>query len=71
MTGYGLEGRANGRNVRLWQSEVDRWRRVASLGSAVRRRAAFDGSLTVFVAIDDQPAGAFLLEDPIRPDAPE
>jgi soluble P-type ATPase len=29
-----------------------------------------DGSLTVFVAVDDEPAGALLLVDPIRPDAP-
>jgi len=36
----------------------------------VRRRADLDGSLTVFAAIDDQPAGAFLLQDVIRPDAP-
>ena len=35
-----------------------------------RRRAALDGSLTVFVAVDGEPAGALLLEDPIRPDAP-
>ena len=36
----------------------------------VRRRASLDGSLTVFVAVDGEPAGAFLLEDVIRPDAP-
>jgi soluble P-type ATPase len=36
----------------------------------VRRRADLDGSLTVFAAVDGEPAGAFLLEDLIRPDAP-
>jgi len=36
----------------------------------VRRRADLDGSLTVFVAVDDEPAGVFLLDDAIRPDAP-
>jgi len=35
-----------------------------------RRRADLDGSLTVFVSVDDEPAGAFLLEDAIRPDSP-
>ena len=35
----------------------------------IRRRADLDGALTVFVAIDGQPAGAFLLDDPVRPDA--
>ena len=36
---------------------------------AVRRRSWLDGALTVFVAVDDKPAGALLLEDRIRPDA--
>ena len=35
-----------------------------------RRRAALDGSLTVFASVDGVPAGVFLLEDPVRPDAP-
>nr|WP_297425928.1 heavy metal translocating P-type ATPase [uncultured Actinotalea sp.] len=36
----------------------------------VRRRAALDGSLTVFVGVDGRAAGAVLLEDPVRADAP-
>ena len=36
---------------------------------AVRRRADRDAMLSVFVAIDGSPAGALLLDDPIRPDA--
>ncbi|EYR63575.1 ATPase P, partial [Actinotalea ferrariae CF5-4] len=36
----------------------------------VRRRAALDGSLTVFVGVDGRVAGAVLLEDPVRADAP-
>ena len=35
-----------------------------------RRRAALDGSMAVFVAVDGRPAGVLLLEDPVRPDAP-
>ena len=35
----------------------------------VRRRAALDGALTIFVEVDDAPVGALLLDDPIRPDA--
>ena len=35
----------------------------------IRRRADRDGKLSVFVAIDGRPAGALLLDDPIRPDA--
>ena len=37
--------------------------------ASIRRRADLDGALTVFVAIDDAPAGALLLDDPVRPDA--
>ena len=37
--------------------------------ASIRRRAELDGALTVFVAIDDEPAGAVLLDDPIRSDA--
>ena len=68
--GYGLEGTVGGHRVRLGKAtwivggEPPRWVRQ------VRRRADLDGSLTVFAAVDDGPAGAFLLDDPIRPDAP-
>ncbi|MEV4624340.1 heavy metal translocating P-type ATPase [Asanoa sp. NPDC049573] len=68
--GYGIEGFADGHAVRLGKAAwiVDGptpgWVRRA------RRRAALDGSLTVFVAIDGQPAGVILLTDPLRPDAP-
>jgi heavy metal translocating P-type ATPase len=36
---------------------------------AARRRARLDGALTVFVAVDGVPAGALILDDPLRPDA--
>ncbi len=68
--GYGLEGAVGSRAVRLGKSEwivpgaAPGWVRQA------RRRASLDGSLTVFAAIDGVPAGVFLLEDPVRPDAP-
>ena len=68
--GYGVEGTVGGHRVRLGKAswivgnDPPLWARQAS------RRANLDGSLTVFIAVDDEPAGAFLLEDPIRPDAP-
>jgi heavy metal translocating P-type ATPase len=68
--GYGLEGLVGGHRVRLGKTawivgdDPPQWARQ------VRRRAELDGSLTVFVAIDDEPVGALLLVDPIRPDAP-
>ncbi len=68
--GYGLEGRVGARRVRLGKADwivpgaPPPWLRHA------RRRASLDGSLAVFVAVDGEPAGVFLLDDPIRPDAP-
>ena len=68
--GYGLQGRVGPCRVKLGKAS---WI-VGDAGSAwarqVRRRADLDGSLTAFVAVDDEPAGALLFEDAIRPDAP-
>jgi heavy metal translocating P-type ATPase len=68
--GYGLRGMVGGREVRVGKvgwivgDPQPAWVRQ------VLRRANLDGSLTVFVGIDGEPAGAFLLQDPIRSDAP-
>ena len=70
VPGYGLQGTVGDRRVKLGKAswivgdDSPPWVRQ------VRRRADLDGSLTVFAAVDDEPAGAFLLEDTIRPDAP-
>lgn len=69
LHGYGLEGTVGSHRVRLGKpswivgEDPPLWVRQ------VRRRADLDGALTVFMAVDDEPAGAFLFEDPIRPDA--
>ncbi|MEV0895368.1 heavy metal translocating P-type ATPase [Actinoplanes sp. NPDC049802] len=68
--GHGIEGIVDGHRVVLGKASstvrgpLPPWMRHA------RRRAALDGSLTVFAAIDGEPAGVLLLEDPIRPQAP-
>ena len=68
--GYGLRGWVGKHEVRLGKASWivpgahPAWMRQ------VRRRSDLDGSLTVFAAVDGEPAGAFLLEDLIRPDAP-
>ena len=38
-------------------------------GKAARRRARLDGAMTVFVAVDGEPAGVLIMDDPVRPDA--
>ena len=68
--GYGVEGVVAGREVRLGKASWIVAGHQPAWVRQVRRRADLDGSLTVFCAIDGRPAGAFLLEDPIRPDAP-
>jgi heavy metal translocating P-type ATPase len=68
--GYGLAGTVGTHRVRLGKASwivgdvAPPWVRQA------RRRADLDGSLTVFVSVDDEPAGALFLEDRIRPDSP-
>jgi heavy metal translocating P-type ATPase len=72
VPGHGLEGTVGAHRVKVgkasWivgdSADPPAWVRQ------LRRRADLDASLTVFVAIDGEPAGAFLLEDAIRPDAP-
>jgi heavy metal translocating P-type ATPase len=69
--GAGIEGRVGAAWVRLGKAE---W--VVPAGAKlpaarrIRRRTLLEGSTAIFVAIDGRPAGAIMLEDPIRPDAP-
>jgi soluble P-type ATPase len=68
--GYGLSGEVDGHRVRLGRaewivgSEPPQWLRSA------RRRADLENQMMVVIAVDDRPAGAFLLDDPVRADAP-
>ncbi len=68
--GYGLEGTVGTHRVRLGKASWIVGENPPSWARQVRRRADLDGALTVFAAVDDQPAGAFLFQDAIRPDAP-
>jgi heavy metal translocating P-type ATPase len=69
--GSGIEGRVNGTAVRMGKAD---WVMTGSAKPAqvrrIRRRTLLEGSAAVFVAIDGRPAGALVLEDPVRPDAP-
>ncbi|HEX7538436.1 MAG TPA: heavy metal translocating P-type ATPase, partial [Dermatophilaceae bacterium] len=68
--GYGLEGTVGTHRVKLGKAAWIVGDTAPPWVRQVRRRADLDGSLTVFAAVDDEPAGAFLLEDAIRPDSP-
>ena len=69
--GLGIRGRVNGFDVAIGKSE---WVRPgSSVLPSVRRlrnRTLMEGSSSVYVAINGELAGALLLEDPIRSDAP-
>ncbi len=69
--GAGIEGRVGRAWVQLGKAEwvVPAAARLPAV-PRIRRRTLLEGSTAVFVAVDGQPAGAIILEDPIRPDAP-
>jgi heavy metal translocating P-type ATPase len=68
--GYGLLGRVGRQEVRLGKASWIVPGVAPAWARQVLRRADLDGSLAVFAAVDGEPAGAFLFEDLIRPDAP-
>lgn len=69
--GSGIEGTVDGHRVALGKaSYVSEGAPMPSRAREVRRRSMLDGSSCVFVAIDGTVAGALIIDDPIRPDAP-
>jgi len=68
--GYGLAGTVGKHRVRLGKASWIVGEDPPQWARQVRRRADLEGTLTVFAAVDEEPVGAFLLEDTIRPDAP-
>jgi len=70
IPGCGVVGVVDGREVRIGKAH---WVLNASTPAWARRaqrRAEMDGSSVAFIAVDGRPAGAFLLRDPVRSDAP-
>ncbi len=69
--GVGIAGLVDGRRVAVGQAA---WAAPGSTRMAAFRsielRTAIEGSSAVHVAIDGQLAGVFVLQDPIRPEAP-
>src|SRR5262249_21961557 len=69
VPGQGIRGSVGTRRVAVGKAG---WAGVTGLPGWVktgRRRARLDGALTVFVAVDGEPAGVLVLNDPLRPDA--
>ena len=71
LHGSGIEGKVEGRHVALGKASfVSAGSPLPRRARDVRRRTAFDGSSSVFVAVDGLVAGALIIDDPIRPDSP-
>jgi heavy metal translocating P-type ATPase len=69
--GFGIEGIVGGHRVSLGKaSYVSEGAPMPARAREVRRRSMLDGSSCIFVAIDGRMAGALIIDDPIRPDAP-
>ena len=69
--GAGIEGIVDGHHVALGKaSYVSEGEAMPARAREVRRRSMLDGSSCIFVRIDGRVAGALIVDDPIRPDAP-
>ena len=69
IAGSGIRGTVDGRRVALGKADWVGVTRSPLWAKSARRRARLDGSMTVFVAVDDRPAGVMVLDDPVRADA--
>ncbi len=67
--GSGISGVVDARRVSIGKAGFVGLDARNPLAREARRRSELDGSLTVFIAVDDAPAGVFIMRDPIRPDA--
>ncbi len=70
VAGQGIRGVVGGRSVALGSASWTGFSQWPAWAKSARRRARLDGSLVVFVSVSGAPAGALVLEDPIRADAP-
>lgn len=66
--GTGVSAMIGGRRVHVGNLGVDP--KGAEWAASVLSRAALDGAVVAWVRVDDDLAGAILLADPLRPDAP-
>ena len=69
VAGQGIRGWVDGHEVALGKAAFVGVTGAPSWAKVARRRASLEGSLTVFVGVDGRPAGALLLDDPLRRDA--
>ncbi|BBY64942.1 heavy metal translocating P-type ATPase [Mycolicibacterium helvum] len=66
--GIGVSALVDGKWVTVGNLSLDG--AIPEWAAAVLSRASFDGAVVAWVRVDDELAGAILLTDPLRPDAP-
>ncbi|MCX2931242.1 heavy metal translocating P-type ATPase [Mycobacterium sp. CVI_P3] len=66
--GIGVSATVDGKRVSVGNLSLGA--AVPEWAAAVLSRASFDGAVVAWVRVDDELAGAVLLTDPLRPDAP-
>jgi soluble P-type ATPase len=69
VAGQGIRGIVAGHQVAVGKASWAGVTGAPAWAKTARRRARLDGALTVFVGIDQEPAGVLVLTDPVRPDA--
>jgi len=69
IPGRGIRGVVGGHSLAVGRSEWVGVHGTPTWAKAAMRKARFDGSLTVFVSVDGEPAGVLIFEDPLRADA--
>ena len=69
VPGQGIRGIVAGHRVAVGKADWAGVTGTPTWAKMARRRARLDGALTVFVAVDGEPAGVLVLDDPVRPDA--
>jgi heavy metal translocating P-type ATPase len=69
VPGHGIRGIVAGHQVAVGRADWAGLTGVPAWAKMARRRARLDGALTVFVAVDGEPAGVLIFADPVRPDA--
>lgn len=69
MPGHGVRGEVEGRTVAVGKADWVAGEQAETWVRSVKHRAELDGAITIFVGVDGSPAGALLLDDPVRSDA--
>jgi heavy metal translocating P-type ATPase len=70
VLGEGISGTVDGRRVSVGHAAWSDVLATPAWAKTALRRARLDGSLTVVVSLDGEPAGVLVFEDPLRIEAP-